>query len=255
MSRAGIELDDVVVELRRRRILDGCTATLGPGVTALLGANGAGKSTLLRATVGLLPIASGAAHVGGDVVSGAGLNRRQGALVGYLPQDPRLPERLTVRESMQYATWLRGVAMPDRHATDLLDELGIARACDRRLGELSGGTNRLAMVAVATAHRPSVLLLDEATAGVDAEHRGRLRTFLRDRRATTTIVLSTHVLDDVEHLADRVLVLAGGRIAADTDPTGLAAMGASRRRDGESIVEAALRHVGSVDDQREASPA
>lgn len=248
VSDARIELDDVAVRRGRRTVLDGCSVVLDPGISVVVGGNGAGKSTLLGCVAGLVPPSAGRVTVAGAVVPRDGLTREQGRHLGYLPQEPRLPGHLTVAQAIDYSRWLHRARVGDRPAfatADLAARLGLAGVVDRRLGELSGGMNRLAMIAVASVHRPAVLLLDEATAGVDIEHRATFRAFLDELRSTTTIVLSSHVSADVEHLADRVLVLANGRIAYDGTPSELDDLGAGDRGHHESGAEAALRRLTS----------
>ena len=161
-------------------------------------------------------------------------------------------------EAIEYAAWLKGLSTSERHraTADVVEALDLGGWAGRRLRELSGGTRRRAHLAQALVHRPDVLLLDEPTNGIDAEHRVEFRALLRRASVARLVLLSTHLTEDVELLADRVLVLSCGRVVYDGAPAGLAELGRAESTpgapdDGDSQrsrpVERGLR---AVTDQR-----
>ncbi len=183
----------------------------------LLGPNGAGKTTTLHLLAGRLAPSSGSASIAGFDVVAAPLEAR--ARVGYAPAElPRDPDR-TARELLVYAATLRGARSPSEAASEALAELDLRDHADARVDTLSTGARRRLGLALATIHRPPVLLLDEPAAGLDPDQRTAVRSLLRDRVAAgAAVVLSTHLLEDAEALCDRVLVLRGGRLAVSAAP-------------------------------------
>ncbi len=242
---AHVEMNGVRYLYGRRAVLDGVSVSFTPGVCALVGANGSGKSTLLALLATLLRPSSGTvAFDGVDVRPGVRLRaaRRQ---LGYLPQSPSFPGSYTAAEAVAYAAWLHRVPRPHRRDAieRALDVMQLNPHRDQRLSTLSGGTAQRVYIAQATVHRPSLLLLDEATVGVDAEQRVGLRELIRTLAVDRTVVLSTHLTEDIELLADRVVVLNAGRVGFDGTPTELVARHAGPATSTERPVESALRSI------------
>lgn len=181
---------------------------LRPGaVTALVGPNASGKTTLIRIALGLVRPDAGVVRVGGTPIDPDGLYRRA---IGYMPQAPRYADNLRVRDLLDLISALR----PDEpHDETLMKQYEIDRVWDRRLGTLSGGTRQKINAAIAFWFSPAVLVLDEPTAGLDPlaarvlkEHIGRARAEGR------TILVTSHVLPEVEELADDVMFLCEGTL-------------------------------------------
>ena len=241
-----VRLVDASVRLGGREILHTLTMQLEPGIVALVGANGSGKSTLLKAIATLLPVSSGAITVRGLGASG----RRQAAayrrLVGYLPQSPVFSLDFTVLEALRYAAWLREVPVGDRadRVTEMVDRLDLAAVASSRLGTLSGGTRQRAYIGQAVIHRPLVVLLDEPTTGVDSVHRVELRDLLRDLAADRLLVMSTHLTEDIELLATRVVAMREGTVEFDGSPQALAALADDAPEDSARRIELGLRALG-----------
>ena len=198
----------------RRRVLDGIDLVLRPGeVYALLGSNGAGKSTLIRVVCGQLELAAGTVRVAGVDPR---LDGRARTAIGLVPQDIALYPKLTVRENLHVFADLSGV--PKRTAR-LAVERAIERTraeavADRPVETLSGGNRRRANIAAALVGEPRLLLLDEPTAGVDAEARRAVHEVVRDLgREGAAVLLATHDFEQAEVLADRVGFLVDGRLA------------------------------------------
>jgi ABC-2 type transport system ATP-binding protein len=194
--------------------LDGATGALGPGVTVLLGRNGAGKSTLCRLLVGFEQPDSGVVTRDGVALDSIARWKRAHARTGWLPQDVRAPASMTVVQYLRYAAWLKG--HPSRDLAGLVDE-ALARTDlhpqrNRRIGQLSGGMARRVGIARAIVHRPSFVVLDEPTVGLDPEQRAGFHQLITDLGTDHVVLLSTHLLEDACALADDLLVLDAGRI-------------------------------------------
>jgi ABC-type multidrug transport system ATPase subunit len=178
-------------------------------VVALLGPNGAGKTTLLRLLAGTLRMQQGRFR---DV---AGQGHPRG--VGYLPQAASWPGHFRVREFIDYLAWTRGVSAPDRRwgVEASLRAVGLEQAGQTRLRSLSGGQHRRAMLAQALVGDPGVLLLDEPTNGFDPVQRVAFRDLVASLAADRCVVISTHLVEDVEAIASWVTIINSGRIAFD----------------------------------------
>ncbi|MDA2805258.1 ATP-binding cassette domain-containing protein [Nocardiopsis suaedae] len=205
------------------RAVDGISLGLRPGVLGLLGPNGAGKSTLMR-------IAATAARPtsGRVLLDGADASARPRALrrtLGYLPQDFGFYPNLTAREFLSYLAAAKGVGARAARVRigELLDLVGLGAAADRRLGGYSGGMLRRVGIAQALVNDPRVIILDEPTAGLDPEERARLHALLSDLAAERAVVLSTHIVPDVEDIAAEVAVVAAGRLVLRGRPADLVA--------------------------------
>ncbi|MFG3702298.1 ABC transporter ATP-binding protein [Micromonospora sp. NPDC047620] len=189
---------------------------LRPGVTALLGPNGAGKTTLLRTLATVQPPREGRLAIDGREVASeaeARLARRQ---IGYLPQRFGFDPGMRVRDFVQYGGWLRGLAARDLADTaeEALAHVGLADRARQKMGSLSGGMRQRAAIAWAIVGSPRVVLLDEPTVGLDPQQRLRFRDVIASL-IDTTVLLSTHLIDDVDAICDRVLVMHDGKIHFD----------------------------------------
>ncbi len=188
---------------------------IGPGITALLGPNGAGKSTLLRVLCGLTAPSRGEVRILGQVP------RREVALarqVGLVPQQEALFDRLTARQFVALAAKLHRLDTPDDAAAAALDLVDLDPGEQRPLRTYSKGMRQRVKVAQALVHDPQVLILDEPLEGLDPRQRLRMITLLRQLGdAGRTVIVASHVLEEVERFGSRVLVIAQGRLAAEGD--------------------------------------
>jgi ABC-2 type transport system ATP-binding protein len=178
------------------------------GVVALLGPNGAGKTTLLRLLTGSLELQGGTVRVGAS---------SEETEVGYLPQQASWPGQFTVSEFVDYLGWARGVPSglrPER-VRDAVAAVGLTDQSQTRLRALSGGQHRRAMLAQALVSDPSVLILDEPTNGFDPVQRAAFRELVAGLADGRCVVISTHLVEDVETIADWVTVLNEGQVAYD----------------------------------------
>ncbi|WP_017607232.1 ABC transporter ATP-binding protein [Nocardiopsis xinjiangensis] len=226
------------------------------GVFGLLGPNGAGKTTLLRLITGLLRPRGGPLLVGGHDMGTIGGRRAVRRLVGYLPEDPGLYAHLTVRKNLDHAALLKGdphARSRNRRAGQVMDRLDLTAHARTRAGELSVGGRQRAGLAQALIGGPPLLVLDEPTSALDPVHRHRFRELLRDLARDTTVVLSTHVLDDVARVCDRVGLLDAGTVAF----TGTAAQLARAAPDGQDLEQgyaALLGHAPAPDQNSRPEP-
>jgi ABC-2 type transport system ATP-binding protein len=179
----------------------------------LLGPNGAGKSTLINILAGLVVRSSGSARVmGWDVDRDYRAARRA---IGVVPQELNLDPFFTPREALDVQAGLYGVPASARRTDAILSAVGLSQQADSYARRLSGGMRRRLLVAKAMVHSPAVLVLDEPTAGVDIELRRQLWDYVRElNRSGTTILLTTHYLEEAEALCDRIAIIDKGRLIA-----------------------------------------
>jgi len=206
-----VEVDDVSVWFGQKVALSDLSCSFGPGVTGLLGPNGAGKTTLMRVVCGLVaPRRGGVRVLGVDPREDRDVHGR----TALVPEEDAVPESLTPRQLATYRAALTGVA--DRLAVErALAEVSLTDVADRRLGGFSKGMRQRAKVAAALVSDPQVLVLDEPLNGADPVQRVALiELFRRLGDAGRTVIVSSHVLHEVERLADRVVVVVHGRLAA-----------------------------------------
>lgn len=206
-----VEVADASVWFGQKVALSELSCSFGGGVTGLLGPNGAGKTTLMRAITGLVPLNQGTVRVDGrDPRS----DRSVQARVGLVPEDEAVPAGLTARQFVAYVADLHGVAgrdAPDR----ALDQVGMLDVAGRRVDGFSKGMRQRTKVAAALVADPAVLVLDEPLNGADPMQRASLIELFRRLGAEgRTVIVSSHVLNEVERLADRIIVIVHGRLAA-----------------------------------------
>jgi len=198
--------------------LDGFSLELGPGVLGLLGPNGAGKSTLMRILATLTRPSAGTVRWNGVDVAAAPDALR--AVLGYLPQDFGVYPHLSAVEFLAYLAALKGLAP---HAArlridELLNALNLWDARSVPLGEFSGGMRQRVGIAQALLNDPQLLIIDEPTVGLDPEERVRFRNLVAELAGKRIVLLSTHIVSDVEATAERIAVLHRGRLVAAGTP-------------------------------------
>lgn len=182
--------------------------TLSLGVTTLLGANGAGKSTLMRTVAGI------SAPDSGSIVIRDRDRTSISPCIGMLPQGDVLPTRVTCRQYLRHLAWLFGVPRGQREVNinRVLVQVDLADRGDEKIGALSGGMRRRLSLAAAIIHEPAVTLLDEPTAGLDPIQRRAFRETVKELAKTSTVIYSTHLLDDVRGLEGILVILNHGRV-------------------------------------------
>lgn len=196
--------------------LDGIDLNLGPGITGLVGINGAGKSTLMRIVSGGLVPTAGTVRLSDADIYDRRERRTALARVALMPQAPSYPKALTALEFVSYLTWMRGIprVVAGQHAQESIAAVGLENMTQRKMGALSGGMVRRVWLAQALAAHADVLVLDEPSTGLDPRQRSTMVRLLSEQ-TEATVLLSSHILEDVAELADRVVVLHEGRIIHD----------------------------------------
>jgi ABC-type multidrug transport system ATPase subunit len=197
--------------------------TLGPGIVGLLGPNGAGKSSLMRVLSTLARATSGRVLWRGEDIA-----RKPDALraeLGYLPQDFGVYEALSAREFLAFLSAVKG--LPARtvatRVAECLDMVGLAEVADRRLGGFSGGMRQRVGIAQALLNDPKLLIVDEPTVGLDPEERQRFRHLLAELAGQRLVILSTHIVSDIEASAGELAVLVAGQLQFHGPPDALVA--------------------------------
>ena len=195
--------------------LSNVSITLGPGVLGLLGPNGAGKSTLMRILATITQPTSGKVLWNNSDVA-----RNPDALrdvLGYLPQDFGVYPNLSALEFLEYLAAVKGIAAR-RRIGELLEVVNLTEVAKRPLGGYSGGMRQRVGIAQALLNDPQLLIVDEPTAGLDPEERVRFRNLLSELSGERIVILSTHIVSDIEAVATNIAILAHGRLLANGSP-------------------------------------
>ena len=209
-----------IIEIKNlsKKFVDGTQALTGVNldihdgeIIALLGPNGAGKTTLISAVCGITNISSGSVTVGGfDVKKDY---RKTRSMIGLVPQEIALQPFEKVIDVVRYSRNLFGCKNDDKYIEDILKRLLLWEKKDKRIVELSGGMKRRVIIAKALSHEPKILFLDEPTAGVDVDLRIDMWELIKEiRRKGTTIILTTHYIEEAEEIADRISIISKGQI-------------------------------------------
>lgn len=182
--------------------------------TALLGQNGAGKSTLINILAGNVKKTAGSVKIGGYSIDQQELETKR--IIGIVPQDTGYDFVFTVDEALKKQSGYFGIKNNSDYIDELLEALYLTEKRSARLRDLSGGMRRRFLIAKALVHQPKILILDEPTAGVDIEMRHTLYEFLiKLHQSGTTIILTTHYLEEAEKLCNRIVIIDDGKIVAD----------------------------------------
>ena len=184
-------------------------------IAGFLGQNGAGKTTLMRILTSYLPATSGEVIIGGDnVVKNSLAVRRK---IGYLPETPPLYSDMTVKDYLKFAAQIKDV--PGRQQRNQIDkvlgECNIDNVKNKTIGTLSKGYKQRVGIAQAIINEPEVLILDEPTSGLDPVQNLQVRKLIKSLRHERTVIISTHILSEIEHIAQRVLIIKSGQIIVD----------------------------------------
>jgi len=222
-----IELTNVTRSFGRNRAVDGVSLEAGPGVFGLLGPNGAGKTSLLRMIGTVLPPSSGEIRLLDRDPKNAAQRREIRRRLGYLPQNLGYYPAFTVVEFIEYFALLKDMppARVPKAVATAVERVDLGARARARLRTLSGGMLRRVGIAQAIVNEPDLLLLDEPTAGLDPEQRVGFRALLRDLGQTATVVVSTHLVEDVGAACSEVALMDAGRIVFRGTPAELVARG------------------------------
>lgn len=192
--------------------VDHINLTMTNGVYGLLGVNGAGKTTLMRMICTLLQPTSGKITCNGKDILKMGAEYRK--LLGYLPQDFGFYPEFTVRDYLLYIAALKGIrpAVAKKRVKELIVKVGLSKAANKKMKKLSGGMKRRAGIAQAMLNDPKILILDEPTAGLDPNERIRFRNLISELSEDRLVLLSTHIVSDVEYIANEIWLMKDGRL-------------------------------------------
>jgi ABC-2 type transport system ATP-binding protein len=242
-----IEAQNLSKHYGPRVAVDNISFTIGKGeVVGFLGPNGAGKTTTMRILTGYLPATAGDARIAGfDVFDAPEEVKKR---VGYLPESPPLYPELTVGTYLEFIAELRGFygAERTRRVGKVLERVGLSGWEKRILGSLSKGYRQRAGLAQALIHEPEVLILDEPTSGLDPTQVLGIRALMQELAATRTVILSTHILSEVEAICPHALIIAGGKLKAAGSIAELKSLAPSGTWYYLEIAGADLREVGSL---------
>jgi ABC-2 type transport system ATP-binding protein len=245
-----IEVEQLTKQYGQSRGIQDVSFRVAQGeVVGFLGPNGAGKSTTMRILCGCIGATSGRAMVGGhDVLENPSAVKRR---IGYLPEVPPLYGNMVVSDYVAFAARIKGVDDVEGATARAIDRVGLGGAKGRIIDHLSKGYRQRVGLAQALVHDPEVLVLDEPTSGLDPAQRVEIRELLRELAAgDRTVILSTHVLSEIEAICKRVVIINEGRVVAqDTIQNLAAAASRTRLRVGRPgpEVEARLRAVDGVE--------
>ena len=194
--------------------VDCVSVALKPGIYGLLGENGAGKTTLMRMLCAILESTSGEVFLDGREIVSMGAEYRD--ILGYLPQDFGYYPNYTAREFLLYMAALKGIprVRAMKRAEELLEVAGLSEVAAKKIKTFSGGMKQRVGIAQALLNHPKLLILDEPTAGLDPKERVRFRNLISDYAADRIVILSTHIVSDIEAIADEVLLMKKGKLVS-----------------------------------------
>ena len=225
--------------------VDRLSFAVGPGeVLGFLGPNGAGKSTTMKMLTGFLAPSGGTATINGhDIINDSLAARR---IIGYLPEGAPSYGEMTVRNFLEFIARARGFMGREarRKAAAAIDRLNLDRVPEQPIETLSKGFKRRVGLAQAILHDPQVLILDEPTDGLDPNQKHEVRGLIRDMSSEKIIVISTHMLEEVHALCNRVMIISDGRLLVDDTPAGLIAR--SRYHNAVTLVVEEPERVASI---------
>lgn len=209
-----LTITDLTKKFGHKTAVNHVDLELTPGIIGLLGPNGAGKTTMIRLLCDLIQPDSGAVLLDGENIRFMGEDYRD--ILGYLPQKVGYYPWFTAEKYLMYIAALKGLSTEEAAAKtkDLLEQVGLYSERKKRLGAFSGGMLQRVGIAQALLNDPKILILDEPTAGLDPQERIRFRTMIAGLARDRLVILSTHIVTDVEHIATQVVMLRSGKVVA-----------------------------------------
>lgn len=208
-------IDHISKQFKDKTAVDDVTLRITPGVWGLLGANGAGKTTLMRMIAGIMSPTSGQVMYDGIPIHTLKEGYRD--IFGYLPQEFGFYPEFTVKNYLEYVAALKGLTVREtkRKISNLLEQLTLSSVKNKRIAKLSGGMKRRVGIAQALLNDPEILILDEPTSGLDPAERVRFRNLLSEFAKDRIVLISTHIVSDVEYIATRNAVMKDGKLIAE----------------------------------------
>lgn len=207
-----LRVENVTKKYADKIAVDNVSLKIGNGITGLLGANGAGKTTLMRMVADIIKPNNGSITYDGIPISVLGAEYRN--IFGYLPQEFGFYPEFTVIDYLDYMAALKGITKADtkRKIDSLLEQMTLTDARNKKIRKLSGGMRRRVGIAQALLNDPEILILDEPTAGLDPGERIKFRQLLSEFSQDRIVLISTHIVSDVEYIASRQAIMKDGRI-------------------------------------------
>lgn len=214
-----IQVESLTKVYGSQKAVDNISFTAGAGVLGFLGPNGAGKSTTMKILTTFIPQTSGTASVCGYDVEQQPLDVKR--CIGYLPESNPLYTDMYVRESLAFVAGVHGLKSPGSRIEEIIELTGLGPEKHKKIGQLSKGYRQRVGLAQAILHDPQVLILDEPTSGLDPNQLIGIRQLILQLGKTKTVILSTHIMQEVEAVCDHVIIINKGQIAADDTLNGL----------------------------------
>lgn len=201
--------------------LENFTSELENGIYGLLGANGAGKTTLINIFVGILKSDKGQVLINDIDVRNLGIEFL--SHIGYLPQYPQFYKNFEVMDFLRYMCVLKDIPKEqgEKRAKELLEIVNLSDASSKKIGALSGGMRQRVGIAQAMLNDPDILILDEPTAGLDPQERIRFRNLITKFSENRIVLLATHIVSDIEYIANQVILLKNGKLLKQDSPQAL----------------------------------
>ncbi len=217
-DKLNIYVKELYKSYKKKPVLSGIHLSFS-GVYGLLGPNGAGKTTLMKILAGLEPFHSGKVYADKKLISSKSYVKKT-ELIGYLPQNFMIYPDLTVYQVLEHIAVLQRLSVPNTSLKihEVLEQVNLKLHKNKRMKELSGGMRRRVGIAQLLLRKPSVLLFDEPTAGLDIEERVRFRNLLKQLGRVHTVIISSHLVEDIEFLCDNIGVIRNGKVLFEGSP-------------------------------------
>ena len=216
-----LEIKGLTKKYKDKLALDNFTYTFEKGVYGLLGPNGAGKSTLMNILVDGIKKSGGDIRYNGENITKLGYKYRD--IIGYVPQQQGMYDSFTAEEFLNYIANLKGINKKEIYdkVTEMLEFVNLENVRKKKLGGFSGGMKQRILIAQALINDPDILILDEPTAGLDPNERIRIRNLIAQISINKIVIIATHIVSDIEFIANKIIMLSAGKIIKNGSPSEL----------------------------------
>lgn len=239
-----IELNNIIKSYGKQKALNGISFTVNPGeITGFIGPNGAGKTTTMKIITGLLNADSGTVNVLGNDVTEKAIETKKH--IGYLPENNPLYADMYVREYLAYVSRIYCPGKDtERNVSEIIKRTGLSKEQHKKIEELSKGYKQRVGLAQALIHDPEILILDEPTTGLDPNQLDEIRTLIKELGKDKTVILSTHIMQEVEAICDRIIIINNGEITADEQSQDLI------KNSGKNCINISVEFTEDIDDKK-----